>query len=91
MPDLRPDRRARDLARAHHDRHGRRARALASLLGGYDDDEITLRPWEIRLPGTVILAIARAHGFEPSEGPGAGAGSGVWRRPLHLERTGADA
>lgn len=90
MADLRPDRRARDLARAHHDRHGRRARALASVLDGYDD-EITVRPWEVRLPGTVILAIARVHGFEPAGGHRAPAGWGVWRQPMRLTRTGAGA
>lgn len=60
---------------------------MASVLAGYDDDEITVRPWEVRLPGTVILAIARVHGFEPAPGHRAVARSGVWRQPMPLTRT----
>lgn len=64
---------------------------MASVLDGYDDDEITVRPWEVRLPGTVILAIARGYGFEPAHGHRGTAGRGVWREPMRLTRTGAGA
>lgn len=69
---------------------------MASLLDGYDDDEIVLRPWELRLPRVAVLAAARARGFEPVEGgPGGAAGRsavverGVWLEPMRLTRTGA--
>ncbi|MBB1031542.1 hypothetical protein G6027_11715, partial [Dietzia sp. SLG310A2-38A2] len=58
-----------DPARSFRERHGRRARALAALLDG-DDDEVIVRPWELRLPRSVILAAARTRGLEPVGGPG---------------------
>ncbi|MFN3339380.1 MAG: hypothetical protein ACK40Z_06755 [Dietzia sp.] len=67
------------------DRYGRRARALAALLDG-DDDEVVVRPWELRLPRTVILAAARNRGLEPVRGTGALAQSGPWLDPMRFTR-----
>lgn len=72
---------------AYRDRHGRRARALASRFVGHgDDDEVVLRPWELRLPRLVILAAARARGFEPVGGVDALVGRGPWTEPMRFAR-----
>ncbi|MDV8002381.1 hypothetical protein [Rhodococcus sp. IEGM 1408] len=87
---------------AYRDRHGRRARALASRFEGHgfeghsegnnnDDDEVVLRPWELRLPRLVILAAARARGFEPVGGVDALVERGPWAEPMRFARNhGAD-
>ncbi|MEH6820300.1 hypothetical protein [Dietzia psychralcaliphila] len=71
--------------RSYRDRHGRRARALAALLDG-DDDEVVVRPWDLRLPRTVILAAARNRGLEPVSGTEALAQRGPWLEPMHFTR-----
>ncbi|HJC28107.1 MAG TPA: hypothetical protein H9759_01785 [Candidatus Dietzia intestinipullorum] len=83
-------RRARELdpVRALRDRHGRRARAVTSLLEGYDDDEIELRPWELGLPRVAVLALARSRGFEPVGGESALVERGMWLEPMRLTRAG---
>ena len=81
-----------DPMRAYRDRHGRRARALASRFEGHDDDEVVLRPWELRLPRSVILAAARARGFEPVGGVDALVERGPWVDPMYFVRNrGTDA
>lgn len=75
---------------AYRGRHGRRARALAARLES-SDDEVVLRPWELRLPRVVILAAARARGFDPVGGADALVGRGPWADPVHFVRNpGAD-
>lgn len=61
---------------------------MASLLDGCDDDEVVLRPWELRLPRVAILAAARARGFEPADGHDALVERGVWLEPMHFRRVG---
>lgn len=75
---------------AYRGRHGRRARALAARLET-SDDEVVLRPWELGLPRVVLLAAARARGFEPVGGVDALVGRGPWVDPVHCVRDpGAD-
>lgn len=71
--------------RSYRDRHGRRARALALMLDG-DDDEVVLRPWELRLPRTVVYAAARARGLEPVGGTQALVQRGPWLEPMRFTR-----
>ena len=80
-----PGARVRALADAHRDRHGRRARALAGRFEG-DDDEVVVRPWEVRLPRLVILAVARSRGFEPVGGVDALVPRGPWTDPVRFAR-----
>lgn len=75
-----------DPVRSYRGRHGRRARALAALLEG-DDDEVVVRPWEVRLPRTVILAAARSRGLEPVGVPGELARRGPWLDPMRFVRS----
>lgn len=86
MPRFDPAGRVRDLVSRYQDRHGRRARALASALE-VDDDEVVLHPWQFRLPRTVVVAAARSRGLVPAGGEAALAGRGPWLRPLHLTRS----
>lgn len=74
-----------DPFRAYRDRHARRVRELAARLEG-DDDEVVLRPWELRLPRTVILATARSRGLEPVGGERALTGRGLWSEPMRFTR-----
>lgn len=83
--------RLRDLgrlnpARSYRDRHGRRALALAALLDG-DDDEVVVRPWDLRLPRTVILAAARSRGLEPVGGTRSLVPRGPWTDPVRFTRS----
>lgn len=91
--DRRASKWARNLARAFRDRHGRRARALASVLDGFNDnhknnngDEFVVRPWEFRLPRVAVLAAARARGFEPVGGLDALVERGAWLEPMRFTR-----
>ena len=77
--------RVRGLSRSYRDRHGRRARALAERLEG-DDDEVVIRPWELRLPRVVVLAAALARGFEPVGGVDALVPRGPWLEPMRFTR-----
>lgn len=72
-------------ARAYRERHARRARDLAARLEA-DDDEVVLRPWDLHLPRTVILAAARARGLEPVGGDRALANPGPWTEPMRFAR-----
>ena len=74
-----------DPARWYRGRHGRRARALAVRLDG-DDDEVVLRPWELRLPRSVIYAAARSRGLEPVGGTRALVQRGPWLDPMRFTR-----
>lgn len=88
LPALRradPTPRLRGLTRSYRDRHGRRARALASVLDG-DDDEVVVNPWQFRLPRTVVLAAARSRGLEPVGGTSALAQRGPWLEPMRFTR-----
>ena len=85
MRKIDPTTRIRDLQRSHRDRHGRRARALAVRLDG-DDDEVVLRPWELRLPRSVIYAAARSRGLEPVGGTRALVQRGPWLDPMRFTR-----
>src|SRR5699024_12812156 len=78
-----------DPVSALRDRHGRLARAVTTLLDGYDDDEIELRPWELGLPRVAVLALARSRGFEPVGGEAALVERGMWLEPMRLTRAGA--
>ena len=75
----------RGLERSYRGRHGRRAAALAALLDGADD-EVVIRPWEVRLPRLVILAAARSRGLEAIEGLQSLAPRGPWVQPMHFKR-----
>lgn len=77
--------RARGLSLAFRDRYGRRARELASVLDG-DDDEVTVSPWRLRLPRTVVVAAARSRGLEPVGGVPALAQRGPWLEPMRFAR-----
>lgn len=77
--------RARDLKRSYRGRYGRRAEALAARLDR-DDDEVVIRPWEVRLPRLVILAAARSRGLEPVGGQQSLARRGPWVEPMHFRR-----
>lgn len=77
--------RARDLERSYRGRYGRRAEALAARLDG-DDDEVIIRPWEVRLPRLVILAAARSRGLEPVGGRQSLARRGPWVEDMHFRR-----
>ena len=74
-----------DPARAYRERHARRARALAARLE-VDNDEVVIRPWELRLPRTVILAAARSRGLEPVGGERALTDRGLWSEPMRFTR-----
>ncbi|EFV92706.1 hypothetical protein ES5_04583 [Dietzia cinnamea P4] len=87
MRKIDPTERVRGVVRAFRDRHGRRARALASRLEG-DDDEVVLRPWELRLPRSVVYAAARSRGWEPVGGTRALVQRGPWLEPVHFIRGG---
>lgn len=80
----------RDRSGWYRDRHGRRARALAVRFEEYDDDEVVIRPWELRLPRLVILAAARARGYEPVGGVDALVERGPWTRPMRFTRAAAE-
>jgi len=86
MGKIDPRMRFRDLVRSYRDRHGRRARALAALLEG-DDDEVVVRPWELRLPRTVVYAAARSRGLEPVGGTQALVPRGPWPEPMRFTRS----
>lgn len=88
MGKIDPRMRFRDLTRSYRDRHGRRARALAALLEG-DDDEVVVRPWELRLPRTVVYAAARSRGLEPVGGTEALVSRGPWLEPMRFTRPAA--
>ena len=75
----------RGLERSYRGRHGRRAAALAALLDGADD-EVVIRPWEVRLPRLVILAAARSRGLEAVGGLQSLALQGPWVEPMHFRR-----
>lgn len=77
--------RVRGLSLAYGDRYGRRARELASVLDG-DDDEVTISPWRHRLPRTVVVAAARSRGLEPVGGVPALAHRGPWLEPMRFAR-----
>lgn len=62
---------------------------MASLLDGYDDDELVLRPWEIGLPRVAVLAAARARGFEPAGDHDGLVERGMWLEPMRFTREGA--
>lgn len=86
---LDPSPRIRDLAASYRDRHGRRARALAALLG--DDDntassDVTIHPSQVRLPRTVITAAAQARGLEPVGGMSALVQRGPFVEPMRFTR-----
>lgn len=87
---------SRGLAGAFRDRHGRRARVLAGRLDAWLDDdeaagaEITLRPWELRLPRLVVLAVAESRGFEPVGGWQALVERGPWLEPMRFRRPDVD-
>ena len=85
MGKIDPRMRFRDLVGSYRDRHGRRARALAALLEG-DDDEVVVRPWELRLPRTVVYAAARSRGLEPVGGTQALVPRGPWLEPMRFSR-----
>ena len=88
LPDLRradPAPRLRRLARSYRNRHGRRARALALVLDG-DDDEVVVNPWQFRLPRTVVMAAARSRGLEPVGGTSALVQRGPWLEPMRFAR-----
>lgn len=88
IPALRrfdPTPRLRGLAGSYRDRHGRRARALASVLDG-DDDEVVVNPWQFRLPRTVVVAAARSRGLEPVGGTSALVQRGPWLEPMRFTR-----
>ncbi|MBB0995578.1 hypothetical protein ACIQCV_06910 [Dietzia maris] len=74
-----------DPARWYRGRHGRRARALAVRLDG-DDDEVVIRPWELRLPRSVVYAAARSRGLEPVGGTQALVQRGLWLDPMRFTR-----
>ena len=74
-----------DPARWYRDRYGRRARALAVRLDG-DDDEVVIRPWELRLPRSVVYAAARSRGLEPVGGTQALVQRGLWLDPMRFTR-----
>ena len=74
-----------DPVRSYRDRHGRRARALAVRLDG-DDDEVVIRPWELRLPRSVVYAAARSRGLEPVGGTRALVQRGPWLEPMRFAR-----
>lgn len=75
--------------RSYRGRHGRRARVLAVLLEGDDDNaaaEVTVHPSQVRLPRTVIYAAARSRGLEPVGGVAALAQRGPWIEPMRFAR-----
>lgn len=82
--------RFRGLARSYRDRYGRRARVLAVVLDG-DDDEVTIHPWQLRLPRTVVAAAARNRGWEPVGGTSALVQRGPWLEPMRFTRSSAGA
>ncbi|MCD2264313.1 hypothetical protein K3888_16580 [Dietzia aurantiaca] len=84
-----PTPRIRGLVRSYRGRHGRRARVLAALLEGDDDNaaaEVTVHPSQVRLPRTVIYAAARSRGLEPAGGAAALAQRGPWIEPMRFAR-----
>ncbi|GAA4260575.1 hypothetical protein GCM10022294_05620 [Dietzia aurantiaca] len=84
-----PTPRIRGLVRSYRGRHGRRARVLAALLEGDDDNaaaEVTVHPSQVRLPRTVIYAAARSRGLEPVGGAAALAQRGPWIDPMRFVR-----
>lgn len=87
MRKIDPTERVRGVVRAFRGRHGRRARALAVRLDG-DDDEVVLRPWELRLPRSVVYAAARSRGWVPVGGTRALVQRGPWLEPMHFVRGG---
>lgn len=87
MRKIDPTEWVRGVVRVFRDRHGRRARALAVRLEG-DDDEVVIRPWELRLPRSVVYAAARSRGWEPVGGTRALVQRGPWLEPMHFVRGG---
>lgn len=87
MRKIDPTERVRGVVRSYRGRHGRRARALAVRLDG-DDDEVVLRPWELRLPRSVVYAAARSRGWEPVGGTRALVQRGPWLGPMTFVRGG---
>lgn len=51
-----------------------------------DDDEVVLRPWELRLPRVVIHAVARSHGFSPVGGGQGASDRSAWLEPMRFAR-----
>ena len=80
-----PRARLRGLAGSFRDRHGRRARALASVLDG-DDDEVTVNTWQCRRPLPVVVAAALSRGLEPVGGVTALVQRGPWLEPMRFTR-----
>ena len=85
MRKIDPTERVRGVVRAFRGRHGRRARALAVRLEG-DDDEVVIRPWELRLPRSVVYAAARSRGWGPVGGTRALVQRGPWLEPMRFTR-----
>ncbi|GLB63661.1 hypothetical protein NCCP2495_15400 [Dietzia sp. NCCP-2495] len=79
--------RVRGVSQAYRDRYGRRARELALVLDGDnsgDDGEVTVSPWRLRLPRTVVVAAARSRGLEPVGGVPALVQRGPWLEPMRF-------